>query len=304
MLNLLTFATALVVTLGLDFGGSRRDHPGIGPGQRSRTVARRHCLGGIVRRCSPVTMLAAAAAALAPDLAPLRYDDIDVLSRVRDVPSRGPTVTGPLTSWGVPDPPGSVYLMLPAALMPAPPHPRPWSGAACSTSLAVVLTYLLVRALPRAPTALVAGLLFAVNPWAVYFSRRSWAEIVPLFTVVALWSRVRGRCGGGVALGRAVLRGAGRAGPDPHPVADLRAGRAADAADLAEALGHPLACARDRPGQPADRAVPDSGLACIGRRSSATLAEGNRGIAEAPRSERRQAGRLDRRLASGCCRLQ
>ncbi|MCC7371068.1 MAG: glycosyltransferase family 39 protein [Chloroflexi bacterium] len=121
------------------------------------------------------------------DLAPLRYDDVDVLSRARDVLWHGPALTGPMTSWGVPDPPGSVYLLLPAAL------------AASSASagvvlvgllnvLAVALTYLLTRRFLGPGVALAAGLLFAANPWAVYYSRRSWAEIVPLFTIVALWA--------------------------------------------------------------------------------------------------------------------
>lgn len=112
---------------------------------------------------------------------------MDVLSRSRDVLQSGLTLTGPMTSWGVPDPPGSVYLMLPAALMPFPPTAAVvWVGLL--NVLAVVLTYLLAERYYGTRVALVAGLLFAVNPWAVYFSRRSWAEIVPLFTVAALWA--------------------------------------------------------------------------------------------------------------------
>ena len=37
-------------------------------------------------------------------------------------------------------------------------------------------------------TALAAGLLFAVNPWAVYFGRRFWTEILPVFTAIAFWA--------------------------------------------------------------------------------------------------------------------
>ena len=121
------------------------------------------------------------------DLAPLRYDDVDVLSRARAVVSGELTATGPLTSWGIPDPPVSVYLAtLPAAL----PHSAAASAAwfALLNVGAVVLTYLLARRFFGPSVGLAAGLLFAVNPWAVYFSRRSWAEIVPLFTTVALGS--------------------------------------------------------------------------------------------------------------------
>jgi len=143
-----------------------------------------------VRRWTPlavVTLLAAVPRLWRVDLAPLRYDDVDVLWRARDVLARGPTLTGPLTSWGVPDPPGSVYLMLPAALAPTPPTAAVvWVGLL--NVAAVVLTYLLAERYHGRAVAFVAGLLFAVNPWAVYFSRRSWAEIAPLFTVVALWA--------------------------------------------------------------------------------------------------------------------
>ena len=87
----------------------------------------------------------------------------------------------------MPDPPGSVYLMLPAALAPAPATAAVvWVGLL--NVAAVVLTYLLAERYFGRRMAFAAGLLFAVNPWAVYFSRRSWAEIMPLFTVVALWA--------------------------------------------------------------------------------------------------------------------
>ena len=134
-----------------------------------------------------MTALAAVARLWRVDLAPLRYDDVDVLSRARDVLERGLTLTGPLTSWGVPDPPGSVYLMLPAALAPATATAAVvWVGLL--NVAAVVLTYLLAERFFGRRMAFAAGLLFAVNPWAIYFSRRSWAEIMPLFTVVALWA--------------------------------------------------------------------------------------------------------------------
>lgn len=121
------------------------------------------------------------------DLAPLRYDDVDVLSRARDVILHGLTLTGPLTSWGVPDPSGSVYLLLPAAFFPSPAS----AGVVLVGLLnvaAVALTFLLADKYHGRAVALAAGLLFAVNPWAIYFSRRTWAEIVPLFTVLALWA--------------------------------------------------------------------------------------------------------------------
>jgi hypothetical protein len=134
-----------------------------------------------------VTVVAAVPRLWSPDLAPLRYDDVDVLSRSREVLEHGLTVTGPLTSWGIPDPPGSVYVMLAPALAPAPPVAAVvWVGLL--NVAAVVLTYLLAERFHGRGVALAAGLLFALNPWSVYFSRRSWAEIVPLFTALALWA--------------------------------------------------------------------------------------------------------------------
>ncbi|MCC6175028.1 MAG: glycosyltransferase family 39 protein [Chloroflexi bacterium] len=163
------------------------------PGPSGRTTARvwkRTVTLGTLGRVAPplvVLLLAAALRLWAVDLAPLRYDDVDVLYRSRDVLAGTPTQTGPMTSWGIPDPPGSVYLMLPAAALPS-PAASAVAWVALLNVAAVGLTYLMTRRLFGPRTAFVAGLLFAVNPWAVYFSRRSWAEIVPLFTVLALWA--------------------------------------------------------------------------------------------------------------------
>ena len=134
-----------------------------------------------------IGILAAVLRLWSVDLAPLRYDDVDVLSRARAVMGGELIATGPLTSWGIPDPPASVYLaLLPAALPQPPVAAAAWF--ALLNVVAVVLTYGLARRFFGPGVALAAGLLFAVNPWAVYFSRRSWTEILPLFTVVALGS--------------------------------------------------------------------------------------------------------------------
>lgn len=121
------------------------------------------------------------------DLAPFAYDEVDVLSRARTVLGGALTATGPMTSWGVPDPPLSVYLMLPPSLLP-----RPGLAAAVWAAVlnvaAVVLTYAVARRFFGPWVALTAALLYAVNPWAVYFSRRTWAELQPLLTVLALWA--------------------------------------------------------------------------------------------------------------------
>ncbi|HYU20677.1 MAG TPA: glycosyltransferase family 39 protein [Chloroflexota bacterium] len=120
------------------------------------------------------------------DLAPFGYDEVDVLSRARAVLDGQPTATGPLTSWGIPDPPVSVYLMVPPSALPRPALAAASWGALLNVA-AVVLAYLLAHRHFGPWMGLSAGLLYATNPWAVYFSRRTWAEITPLFTVLALW---------------------------------------------------------------------------------------------------------------------
>ena len=140
-----------------------------------------------------IGLLAAALRLWAIDLAPFGYDEVDVLGRARAVVDGGLTATGPLTSWGIPDPPGSVYLMAPPSLLP-----RPALAAAAWAALlnvaAVLMTWWLARRFFGPRVALVAALLYAVNPWAVYFSRRTWAEIVPLYTVVAIWAALEVVC--------------------------------------------------------------------------------------------------------------
>ena len=156
----------------------------------------------LVRRGAPwsallvplgIGLLAAALRLWAIDLAPFGYDEVDVLGRARSVINGAPTATGPLTSWGIPDPPGSVYLMAPPSLLP-----RPALAAAAWAALlnvaAVLLTWWLARRYFGPRVALAAALLYAVNPWAVYFSRRTWAEIIPLYTVVALWAALEVVC--------------------------------------------------------------------------------------------------------------
>ncbi len=154
---------------------------------------RRRSLGALLTALA-LGALAAALRLAAIHLAPFNYDEVDVLGRARAVLAGYPTATGPLTSWGIPDPPASVYLMVPPSVLPRPAL----AGAVWIALLnvaAVMLTYGLTRRFLGSRVALVAGLLYAVNPWAVYFSRRTWAEIVPLFTTCALWAMLMVVCG-------------------------------------------------------------------------------------------------------------
>jgi 4-amino-4-deoxy-L-arabinose transferase-like glycosyltransferase len=121
------------------------------------------------------------------DLAPFTYDDADLILRARDVASGQLALTGAQTSWGIPDPPLQVYLAAPLAGLPS---------AALSTvlyfalinSVTVGAFYLVSTRFFGRRVALIATLLLAVNPWALYFSRRAWTELQPALTLLAFWA--------------------------------------------------------------------------------------------------------------------
>lgn len=118
------------------------------------------------------------------DLAPYQYDEADVLLRVFDLARGQIPLTGAMTSWGVPDPPMMVYLMAVAAWAPQPALTA--AGIVAMLNVAAVgITYVAALRHFGAPTAVAAGLLFAVNPWAVYFGRRFWTEMLPVLTSLA-----------------------------------------------------------------------------------------------------------------------
>jgi len=89
---------------------------------------------------------------------------------------------------GVDNGPVAVYLlMLPLAL--GTDEIGATAFIAILNILAVALTYPFVRSFFGRRTALVTMLLFAVNPWAVVYSRRAWLNAdLPLFTVLFMWS--------------------------------------------------------------------------------------------------------------------
>lgn len=85
------------------------------------------------------------------------------------------TTTGILSSTGIPNPPTGVYLMAVPLLL----SPDPASATIFVMLLNVAgvgLLYVLVLRYIQPEAALVAGLFYAVNPWAVWFSRRIWAQ--------------------------------------------------------------------------------------------------------------------------------
>ncbi len=121
------------------------------------------------------------------DLAAYQYDEADVLLRVFDMQGGQIPLTGAMTSWGVPDPPMMVYFAALVAWLPQPALGIAGLVAVMNV-IAVGVTYVAALRHFGLWTALAAGLLFAVNPWAVYFGRRFWTEILPVFTAVAFWA--------------------------------------------------------------------------------------------------------------------
>jgi hypothetical protein len=118
------------------------------------------------------------------DLAPYQYDEADVMLRVFDMYRGSFPLSGAMTSWGVPDPPYVVYFAALVAWLP-PPTLAAAGLVAVLNVIAVGVTYVAVLRHFGLWVALASGLLFAVNPWAVYFGRRFWTEILPVFTAVA-----------------------------------------------------------------------------------------------------------------------
>ncbi|MCG3174341.1 MAG: hypothetical protein GMKNLPBB_02570 [Myxococcota bacterium] len=121
-----------------------------------------------------------------------KLDEADALALTLEFVRDGkPPVTGLMSSVGVYNPPAFLYLLAPAAFL----NPDPLFVAAfvglCNVA-AVVLTYHLARRLFSTPAAFSAALLFAVNPWAVLYSRKIWAQdLLPLFTVIVLYCLIK-----------------------------------------------------------------------------------------------------------------
>ena len=144
---------------------------------------------GWLERAAPwlVFGLAAAFRLVSLDLAAFTYDEADVMLRARAV-SRGYfALTGPMTSWGIPDPPFQIYLLAPVALLPWPVLAT-LGFMALLNALVVLGSYRFGARFFGWRVGLMAGLLFAVNPWAIYFGRRGWDQLQPALTLVALWA--------------------------------------------------------------------------------------------------------------------
>lgn len=84
-------------------------------------------------------------------------------------------LTGILSSTGIPNPPVSVYIMALPFLLTSDPQVAVLFVMALNVA-GVGLLWLLARLHFGRPVALAAGLAYALNPWAVLFSRKIWAQ--------------------------------------------------------------------------------------------------------------------------------
>jgi len=97
-------------------------------------------------------------------------------------------LAGLMSSVGVTNPPLFAYLLIPMFAINA--NPAFVSGCIALLGLAaVVITWHIGRKYYGPMAGLVAGLFFAVSPWAVIYSRKIWAQdFVPFFATCTLWA--------------------------------------------------------------------------------------------------------------------
>lgn len=91
------------------------------------------------------------------------------------VAGKGIPLTGIASSVGLPNPPVSVYVMaIPYALSPSPQFATLFIAAL--NVVGVGLLWVIARRHFGQLVAVIAGLLYAINPWAVLYSRKIWAQ--------------------------------------------------------------------------------------------------------------------------------
>jgi hypothetical protein len=122
-----------------------------------------------------------------PDLTPFGHDEALEAERARPIWYGARPVDSEITSWWIPDPAGLLYVFALAEPFPKPAIARVLLVAGLNVA-AVGLCYLFARRFFGARVGLLAGLLYAVNPWAVTFGRQPWVITQPLLTTVMLLS--------------------------------------------------------------------------------------------------------------------
>jgi 4-amino-4-deoxy-L-arabinose transferase-like glycosyltransferase len=138
-------------------------------------------------------LLAAALRLGAPGITEFKRDEANLSQRASDlVHGRDFPLLGLSSSVGVPNPPISVYLFaIPYALDGSPIAATLFVGGL--NVIAVALTWWLARRYYGWRAAIVAGLLYAVSPWGILYSRKIWAQdLLPPFVVATVLTGLLG----------------------------------------------------------------------------------------------------------------
>lgn len=122
-----------------------------------------------------------------PDLTPFGHDEALEAERARPIWYGARPVDSEITSWFIPDPAGLLYFYALAEPFSRPAIARVLLISATNV-VSVLLCYLLARRFFGPGVGLLAGLFYAVNPWAVTFGRQPWVITQPLLTTILLFS--------------------------------------------------------------------------------------------------------------------
>jgi hypothetical protein len=122
-----------------------------------------------------------------PDLTPFGHDEALEAERARPIWYGARPIDSEITSWFIPDPAGLLYVYALAEPFPRPAVARALLVAAINL-LSVLVTYLLARRFFGAGVGVSAGLLYALNPWAVTFGRQPWVITQPLLTTLMVFA--------------------------------------------------------------------------------------------------------------------
>ena len=145
-----------------------------------------------------VIIVAALMRLMLPGVVEFKHDEAYLSLLAQDALANGQLpLTGMPSSVGVPNAPASVWLlMLPYALTNNPLVATLFVAVLNVGGVAVL--YLLAREMLNREAALAAGVLYAVNPWAVLYSRKLWAQDMHTpFILLGLWLGWRGFTRGG-----------------------------------------------------------------------------------------------------------
>jgi hypothetical protein len=159
--------------------------------QSTRTEANRHWLEGLA--LALILLLAAYLRLESPGVVEFKRDEANLsrlaldLARGRDFP-----LLGIGSSVGIPNAPVNAYVLsIPYLFTSNPQLATQFVGLL--NIAAAALIYLLARRYCGPGFALLAVLLFAVNPWAVAFSRKIWAQnMLPPFVVLTVGTGIAG----------------------------------------------------------------------------------------------------------------